>query len=158
MEREHKPTVGQKGPKRGSLSPAKKGAILAKATEGKSQRQIAREVGCNRKTVARLLSSPEIKAMLEQTSSQLHELLPEAVATYKEHLEGRSEESLHAATNLLVGLQVFTPKTQRRVVHSTPLEEELERRCLAGRSLENLQYFAIHGYFPEEAHRCADGK
>jgi hypothetical protein len=138
----------QKAPKRRcSLSPTKKGAILAGAVKGHSQRQIAREVGVTRRTVARLLSSPEIQVMLSDTSAQLHSLLPLAVKTYEAALQ---EKNVQAATNLFVGLQVFKPKSQHQLTRSSPLDEELERRGLAGRSVEELRYFCLHGYFQEE--------
>ena len=117
------------------------------AAEGKSQRQIAREVRCNRRTVARILSAPEVKAMLNQTDSVLHSLLPLAVETYEKHLK---EHNPQIATNLLVGLQVFKPKSYHHVTRSSPLDDELERRGLAGRSVEDLRYFCEHGYMPEE--------
>ena len=148
MAREQKRAMHQMAPKRGSyLSAVKRGAILARAAEGKSQRQIAREVSCNRRTVARILSAPEVKAMLNQTDSELHSLLPLAVETYERLLK---EHNPQIATNLLVGLQVFKPKSQHHVTHSTPLEDELARRGLAGRSVEDLRYFCEHGYMPEE--------
>ena len=129
------------------LPAAKRGAIIVSAIQGKSHTQIAKEQDCNRKTVARLLSAPEIQVVLNQTESQLHQLLPLAVETYKAHLE---EHNSQVATNLFVGLQVFKPKSQHHVTHSTPLEDELARRGLAGRSIEELRYFCLHGYFQEE--------
>jgi len=141
----------QKQPKRGSrgsyLPPAKKGAILAGAAQGKSQRQIAREIGCDRTTVARILSAPAVRAMLSQTDSELHSLLPLAVESYEKELKAHNAQ---VATNLFVGLQVFKPKSQHDVARKTPLDDELERRGLAGRSLEDLRYFCEHGYMPEE--------
>jgi Homeodomain-like domain len=135
-------------PKRGSyLSAVKRGAILARAAEGKSQRQIAREVPCNRRTVARILSAPEVKAMLNQTDSELHSLLLLAVKVYEKQLKYNNPQ---VATNLFVGLQVFKPKSQHDVTRSSPLDEELERRGLAGRSVEDLRYFSAHGYMPDE--------
>jgi hypothetical protein len=101
--------------------------------------------------VARVLSSPEIRQLLSQTESDLHRELPEAVETYREHLRGASQRNLQAATNLLTGLQVFKPKSQQHVTHNNPVEDELERRGLSGRTPEELQYFCDHGYFPEEA-------
>ena len=155
MAREQKRAMHQMAPKRGSyLSVVKRGAILARAAEGESQRQIAREVPCNRRTVARILSAPEVKAMLNQTDSELHSLLPLAVETYEKHLK---EHNPQIATNLLVGLQVFKPKNQHHVAH-TPLDEELERRGLAGRSVEDLRYFCEHGYMPEEEEKFGGRK
>ena len=149
MAKEQKRAMHQMAPKRGSyLSAVKRGAILARAAEGKSQRQIAREVPCNRRTVARILSAPEVKAMLNQTDSELHSLLPLAVKVYEKQLKDNNPQ---VATNLFVGLQVFKPKSQHHVTHSTPLEDELARRGLAGRSVDDLRYFCEFGYFPEES-------
>ena len=148
----------QKGPKRGSRLPlAKRDAIIAGAVQGKTQRQIARETGTNRKTVARILNVPELRGILQQAESDLHEQLAAAVATYKYHL-GPRQRNLQAATNLLTGLQVFKPKSQHHVTRSSPLDDELERRGLAGRSIEDLRYFCEHGYMPEEEEKFGGQK
>ena len=149
---------GQEGPKRRSRLPlAKRDAIVAGAVQGKTQRQIARETRTNRKTVARILNVPELRGILQQAESDLHEQLAAAVATYKYHL-GPRQRNLQAATNLLTGLQVFKPKSQHHVTRSSPLDDELERRGLAGRSIEDLRYFCEHGYMPEEEEKFGGQK
>ena len=104
----------QKQPERGSrgsyLPPAKKGAILAGAVQGKSQRQIAREVGCDRGTVVRILSAPEIAAALEQESSNMVTRVKKAGQVYDDHLEAGN---LQAARDIMVGLQVCQSRHPR---------------------------------------------
>jgi hypothetical protein len=80
----------------------------------------------------------------------MQEMLPEATEVYRHHL---GEKSLPAARDMMVGFQVFKPKATHDLKHMTPLDAEIERRGLAGRSLEELRYFVARGYMPEEEER-----
>ena len=64
-------------PKRPLYTPkAKQARIIAASLAGKSQRQIAREVGADRETVSRVLSQSEVQAFLDAYRDQYRELVP----------------------------------------------------------------------------------
>ena len=65
---------------------AKQARIIAASLAGQSQRQIAREVGADRKTVRRILSQSEVQALLDAYRDDYRELVPLALDLLRHEL------------------------------------------------------------------------
>lgn len=111
---------------------------------GESQREIARQEGIDKGTVARILSQTEIKAAIEATRTMLIDALPQtAVALIKAAKEG----SVPAQLGHLNGLQVLV--SRQKITHDGSVDELLERADVKGRSTQEIAYFIEHGHYPE---------
>src|SRR5437867_5200374 len=74
-------------PKRPLYTPkAKQARIIAASLAGKSQRQIAREVGADRETVRRVLSQSEVQALLDAHRDRLRSIVPNALSQFEHEL------------------------------------------------------------------------
>src|SRR5207248_1189947 len=70
------------------------------------------------------------------------------------HLDTALDENdRRAAVALLNGMQVFQPKTQTKVEHSTSRDRVLWEADLIGRTDADIAYLLQNGYWPEEADR-----
>src|SRR5688572_11151736 len=141
-----KPKCTTKRHKRALRTPeAKRARIVARSIAGENKTDIAKAERVNRHTVAHILNQSEIQAIIRETSSRIYALMPKAVAAPERLLDKDNAQTVVA---VLTGMQVFVPKS--KVTQSTPAQAELEKRGLAGRSDEDIEYFLEHGYFPEE--------
>lgn len=100
----------------------------------------------HRNTVAKMLSQPEMRTMIETARSQMVDLLPGVVKTYRDHLK---RGDLSAARDMAQGLQVFRPKSEQVVTQHVdfPLD----------RTTEDYEFFAEHGRWPQEKIGLKDG-
>jgi hypothetical protein len=130
-------------------------AVIAGAIRGESQRETARRTGLSRNTVAKIYKEDELGEMLHQEELHIKSLVPKAVKVLEDSMEegNKQVDKLSAAKDILYGTQMLKPKTEKKIEHKTVVDQELERRGLAGRSEEELEYWLKHGYFPEEEER-----
>lgn len=114
--------------------------VVGRALAGQSRRTIAREEGLHRDTVARILSQPEFQNIIESFRSQMVDLLPEVIRTYRHHLR---HKDLAAARDMAHGLQVFRPKAEQVVTQRAdfPLD----------RPTKDYEFFAEYARWPEES-------
>lgn len=80
--------------------------VRAMAIEGKTQREIADEVGLGPDQVSRILNDEESKQLLREAQNALKLMIPEALATISEAMKQRNEfqmmgHALKAATAVL---------------------------------------------------------
>ena len=126
------------------ISPATQAVVLAKKIEGKSNRQIAREAGIHRETVAKILSQEEFRAAILEGRSRLIALIPASIQVYEDVLNGRrSKDKVAVARHVLDGTQVMIPRSER--IHHTSFEEEAEKRTTA-----ELEFAAKQGRWPTD--------
>jgi hypothetical protein len=118
---------------------------VARSIAGQSKRKIAVEEHLDRGTVSRILSQPEIAAIRQETISGVYHMKDKALEALEDLIRQR-----HAATVIAYfqGLGIFTPHSKHTV--ATPAQEELQRRGLADKTDEEIEYFLAHGYFPHE--------
>ena len=69
----------------------------------KSHGQIGREIGIARTTVARVLSQPQVTALLASYRDQVLDLVPEAIAVCKRNLRRKRGASWQLAVEILKG-------------------------------------------------------
>jgi len=141
---------GQKGAtrKRGLYTPqAKQTRIIAASFAGKSNREIARQEGIKRDTVARVLSQPEVQELLAEYRQQARGLVPHCLAGLEAKLITKGGKLRKAIdwkmmVEILKGTQILVPK----------LEEEItSKNEFDGRSNEEIDFFIHHdGVWPEE--------
>jgi len=96
-------------------SKAQQGRILAKKLTGKSNSQIAKEESIRRETVARILSQPELRAVVEQHQQEILSLVPDSITVFREELKHRGPEKMRAASEVLHGVQVFVTRQEKDV-------------------------------------------
>ncbi len=137
-------------PKRPLYTPkAKQARIIAASLAGKSQRQIAREVGADRETVSRVLSQSEVQAFLDAYRDQYRELVPLALDLLRHELsivprrgKHANPDALKVAIEITKGAQVAVPRSQgelevRRDRFSEMTDEELDYFIKTGKELKN---------------------
>ena len=87
----------------------------------------SREEHIDRKTLARILSSPEVQSICKETASQIYLLMPKAVDTIE---AAPDQKDWRAAFAVLNGMQIFKPRHLAKAVHTD------DDRGLAGRSAQ----------------------
>jgi len=126
---------------------SKQTRVIAASLAGKSNREISRQIGIKRDTVARILSQPEVQELIGQYRQQVRELVPLCLAgldaklvTAKGKLRNRTDWRM--LVEILKGTQVLVPKLEEEVTKKDEFE---------GRSREELRFFIEHGgSWPEE--------
>lgn len=143
----------EKGPKganrRGKLytPQAKQTRVIAASLAGKSNREISRQEGMKRDTVARILSRPDVRELLTEYRQQARDLVPLCLAGLEAKLltkAGKLRKSIdwRMMVEILKGTQVLVPKSE---------EEVTTKDEFTGRSRQELQFFIDHrGRWPEE--------
>ena len=106
-------------PRRGPLytPKARQARIIAASLAGRSQRQIAREVGADRETVRRVLSQSEVQALLDAYRDRLRSIVPDALSQFEHELailpKGKRQhvrkDTLWAAAEVLKGPRSLFP-------------------------------------------------
>src|SRR6058998_2191494 len=105
-------------PRKGPLytAKAKQARIIAASLAGKSQRQIAREVGADRKAVRRILSQSEVQTLLDAYRDEYRELVPLALGLLRHELsivprrgKHANPDALKVAIEVTKGAQVAVP-------------------------------------------------
>ena len=98
---------------------AKQARIIAGAFAGKSQRQIAREVGADRKAVRRILSQSEVQTLLDAYRDEYRELVPLALGLLRHELsivprrgKHATPDALKVAIEVTKGAQVAVPMSK----------------------------------------------
>ena len=87
-------------------SEAAKAVVLARSAAGASNSQIAREMGIDRETVSRILSEPEIAAVIQQAKNDVIRMVPKAVGVVDDALD---EKNAKVAMSVLTGVGVLKP-------------------------------------------------
>jgi hypothetical protein len=108
--------------------------VVVASAAGRTQREISRELGLSRNTVARVLSQAEHQEMLGLFRDQLLNLVPEALRVAKRRLRQNSEKM---ATEVLKGTQVMVVRTEQDVHHRINefegwTDEQLEQYTRSG--------------------------
>jgi hypothetical protein len=140
--------------KRGLYTPpAKQTRVIAASLAGKSNREISRQIGIKRDTVARILSQPEVQELIAQYRQQARGLVPLCLAGLAAKLvttkgKLRKGTDWRMLVEILKGTQVLVPKLEEEVTKKDEFE---------GRSREELQFFIEHGArWPEELGSIGD--
>ena len=87
-------------------SEAAKAVVLARSATGASNSQIAREMGIDRETVSRILSEPEIAAVIQQGKNDVVRMVPKAVGVVDDALDKKNAK---VAMGVLTGVGVLKP-------------------------------------------------
>jgi hypothetical protein len=140
---------GQKGAtrKRGLYTPpAKQTRVIAASLARKSNREISRQEGMKRDTVARILSRPDVQELLAGYRQQARGLVPHCLAALEAKLitkAGKPRKSIdwRMIVEILKGTQVFVGK-QEQEVHEK--KDEFD-----GRSRDELKFCLENGRFPD---------
>jgi hypothetical protein len=133
---------------------AKQTRVVAASFAGKSNREISRQEGIKRDTVARILSQPEVRELMTAYREQARGLIPLCLAGLEAKLvtkggKLRKDIEWRMMVEILKGTQILVQK----------LEEEVTRKDeFDGRSKEELQFFIDHeGRWPEELGPVSEG-
>ena len=81
-----------------------KTAVLSLAAAGKSNRRIAQELGIHRRTVSRVLTEPEIAAVIQRGKNDVVRMVPKAVGVVDDALD---KDNTGIATSVLTGVGVL---------------------------------------------------
>lgn len=138
----------QKGAKRGfyTSGPVQDRVVTSHLT-GKSNRGIAREEGLDPKTVARILTQPEVKERMIQYRQRLFSLAPKAIGVFDEALSSRDERiRLAAASKLIEGLNVM-PRGHLGDISELASPEPNE---------DDRYYSILHEFTKMMFHKCID--
>jgi hypothetical protein len=128
--------------------------VIAASLAGKSNREISKQIGIKRDTVARILSQPEVKQLLAEYRQQVRGLVPLCLAGLEAKLvttsgKVRRGTDWRMLVEILKGTQVLVPKLEEEVTNKDEFE---------GRSREELQFFVQHGgRWPEEVGAAGEG-
>ncbi len=134
------PKITQKPPSRGLYTPKPvQDRVVAKAIEGKSNRQVAREEGMDNHTVGKILSQREVQERLAGYRQELLGKVPKALKVYDYHLVRNDQR---VATAVLEGTQALVKRSESKL--------EVQDEELANRSKEDLVFYAENGYWPEQ--------
>ena len=126
--------------------PAKQTRIVAASLAGKSNREIARQEGIKRDTVARILSQTEVLDLVEQYRQQvLLNLVPNCILTLQDKVltKGgglRKNVDWRMLIAILKGAQVLVP----RVVQ----EQDIRTDEFRDWTVDELEHFAKTGEWP----------
>jgi DNA-binding transcriptional regulator LsrR (DeoR family) len=83
-------------------APVVQAAIIAKRVLGESQRQIAKDLGINRRTVGTILNDAEVHQLVERSKAVIFSALPEIAETYAKGAAESFERSESALERLKV--------------------------------------------------------
>jgi hypothetical protein len=141
--------------KRGLYTPpAKQTRVIAASLAGKSNREISRQEGIKRDTVARILSRPDVQELLAEYRQQTRGLVPYCIDGLKAKLVTKTGKlrrriDWRMMVEILKGTQIFVPKQE---------EELSEKDEFEGRSREEIKFFVDHqGHWPEELGAAGEG-
>ena len=113
---------------------------MAKAIEGKSNRQIAREEKMDRHTVGRILSQREVQEQLAAYRQELLSKVPKALEVYDFHLKKNNDR---VATAILEGTQALVKRHESKL--------EIQDDEFTNRTEEELIFYAKNGTWRNEA-------
>ena len=133
-------------PRKGPLytAKAKQARIIAASLAGKSQRQIAREVGADRKTVRRILSQSEVQALLDAHRDEYRDLVPLALTLLRHELSLKPKKGRHATSDQIKAAIEITKGAQVAVPMSKG-ELEVRKDRFSEMTDEELDYFIATG-------------
>lgn len=104
--------------------------VVAIALEGnKTQKEIAAAVDVDRRTIRRILTSPDIKKILKDAENEIHLLVDKAVKTVEQAMDGAPLDmtnGLKASITLLKSVGVLKDKVD--LSHSFPKPTIIEKR------------------------------
>ena len=145
--RKNPPLPGQT-PKKLRIPLDKQMAIVALKAANVSDRGVARTLAVNRRTVVRVMSHPEMQAVMAMARSRLMEAAPTMlVDAFFRLIKGR-KPSLQAVIAGLKGLGIFVDRQQADIRATVDAN--------AGRPPDEKLYYALHGRWPEQDGLTAD--
>lgn len=150
MRNRKKPQKSSKSRK----SEAAKAVVLARSASGASNSQIAREMGIDRETVSKILSEPEIAAVIQQGKNEVVQMVPKATAVFNRAL---NKDDTRVATSVLTGVGVLKSESNRdssRISLSITLDPR-PRAVEVPTSQGRAETLIIQGPQPEKAQQEA---
>jgi len=123
---------------------SKRSRVIAASLAGKSNSRIARQESLNRFTVIRILSQPEVAELRQNYRQQVLHLTPYCIDFLRQKMcaaNGKAKKKVdwRLVIELLKGSQILVNRVE---------EEVTQKDEFAGRTTEELRYFAEHGCWP----------
>lgn len=141
-------------------APATRTKVLIARAQGKSKHRIAKELDIGRDTITRILSREEREEQIQRARSRLYSKLDKAAENICEKLDAGDYD---ASKDVMVGMQVFVPKTQQEigamgdeffVDHDNPAELDYYIRfgtkVKPWPTQEELEFYTKCGKWPQE--------
>jgi hypothetical protein len=122
------------------LPPGEQGVILGLSASGMSRSAIARAVGRDRDTVAKILDKNELEMKVHHSRSILIGKAPLAAAKLVSKALGRGKNTGQLLVDWLRGIGVLNPKST--------LEIEGGEDIFAGRSFHEITFYVFYRRFP----------
>jgi transposase len=103
--------------------------VIAASLAGNSNREISRQEGIRRDTVARILAQPEVEELRSEYRQRVLELVPDCVEGLKEKVRtktGRPQKNAdwRMLVEILKGMQIFiTKEVQEQELHGSRYKE-----------------------------------
>jgi hypothetical protein len=117
--------------------------IQKRYISGENKSEIARQEGCDRETVARIVKFPEVQNLITEMQQEFYGLVPDAMVALRHALQVNMDPNV--GFRVLEGTGVAPHKHERLQIPATQAETGLERqaRMLADVLLVSAQNFGV---------------